>query len=151
MKRYTEEERQVWEEKNRALYEYWLSIHPDKTTLPGRQHLDPMDIPVLLPNIWLVDVVQDPLRFRFRLFGTAHYAAMDRDCTGMWIDEAFPDFTRSGFDQDYINIVETKLPSYRKGSASYHIPNYKTIERIMLPLAENGTDVDMILALTVYF
>ncbi|WP_179188587.1 PAS domain-containing protein [Kiloniella majae] len=148
---YSKQERLAWDAKNRALYEYWLSIHPDSDTLPGRQHLDPIDIPSLLPNVWLVDVVKDPVRFRFRLFGTAHYGAMDRDCTGMWIDEAFPSFLGSEVYSDYINLIENGVPSYRKGPASFHIPNYKTIERIMLPLAENGTDVNMILALTVYF
>ena len=53
-----------------ALYEYWKSITPDPGRLPGRQHLDPADIPTLLPNIWLLDVLEAPLRFRYRLIGT---------------------------------------------------------------------------------
>src|SRR5690348_8213244 len=39
----------------RELYEYWRSRHPAEGVLPGRQHFDPVDVPKLLPWIWLVD------------------------------------------------------------------------------------------------
>ena len=54
-----------------ALYDYWRSKAPADGTLPGRKHIDPLDIPTLLPHIWLVDVVDAPRRFRVRLLGTA--------------------------------------------------------------------------------
>src|SRR3546814_18827524 len=56
--------------KIKALLAYWQSIHPAGGGLPGRRHLDPVDIPELLPNIWMIDVKRGPLRFRFRLVGT---------------------------------------------------------------------------------
>ncbi|MGD1876654.1 MAG: hypothetical protein ACFB13_04040 [Kiloniellaceae bacterium] len=53
--------------KIKALFDYWQSIHPaarpggsgDEASLPGRQHLDPIDIPELLPNIWMIDVTHE--------------------------------------------------------------------------------------------
>ena len=39
-----------------APYDYWLKAAPTTGVLPGRQHIDPIDIPSLLENIWLVDV-----------------------------------------------------------------------------------------------
>src|SRR3546814_6108920 len=56
--------------KIKALYDYWQSIRPNDLALPGRRHFDPLDIPELLPNIQMLDVKRDPLRFRFRLIGT---------------------------------------------------------------------------------
>ncbi|MFD2203981.1 PAS domain-containing protein [Kiloniella antarctica] len=150
MSLYSQDGLKEWGEKTRALYEYWLSIHPSDTSLPGRQHLDPVDIPNLLPNVWLVDIFQDPIRFKFRLFGTAHVEAMKHDYTGRWIDEVYPNFLASSTYPDYMNLAENAQPSYRIGPASFHIPDYKSIERVMLPLAHNGKSVDMILALTVY-
>ncbi len=112
--------------------------------------MDPIDIPQLLPNVWLVDISHNPFRFKFRLFGTAHVEAMKHDYTGRWIDEVYPDFTSSDTYSDYIHLAKKARPSHRCGAASFHIPDYKSIERIMLPLAQNGIDVDMMLALTVY-
>ena len=42
-----------------AAFAYWRGIRPDDAALPGRQHLDPLHIPHLLPHIWLVDVLRD--------------------------------------------------------------------------------------------
>ncbi|MEH6630445.1 MAG: PAS domain-containing protein [Halopseudomonas aestusnigri] len=150
MSLYSQDELKMWDTKTRALYEYWLSIHPSENMLPGRQHMDPIDIPQLLSNVWLVDIARNPVRFKFRLFGTAHAIAMEQDHTGDWIDEVYPDFTLSSTFPDYMKLYENGIPSHRRGPASFHIPDYKMIERIMLPLARNGSDVDMILALTVY-
>ncbi len=147
---YSQSELESWGEKNRALYEYWASIHPAENVLPGRQHVDPIDIPQLLPNIWLVDIFHNPTRFKFRLFGTAHVEAMKHDYTGRWIDEVYPDFSSSKTYSNYVDLAVKGQVSHRSGPASFHIPDYKTIERIMLPLAQNGKDVDMMLALTVY-
>ena len=52
------------------LHRYWRDVAPPGM-LPGRQHIDPVDIPKLLANIWLLDVVGEPVRFRFRLIGDA--------------------------------------------------------------------------------
>ena len=73
--------------KIRALYAYWQAIHPEPDRLPGRQHLDPLDIPELLANIWMADVQREPLRFRFRLVGTEIVKFTGRDSPGRWLDK----------------------------------------------------------------
>ncbi len=134
----------------RRLYEHWQAIHPDQG-LPGRQHFDPLQVPQLLSWIWLVDVHREPLRFKFRLYGTQHIPPSGGDHTGKWIDEAYPNFVTSDVYADYVLVAEQGVPSYRKGNASYHAPEYKELERVMLPLATDGQTVDMIMAITVYF
>ena len=42
-----------------AIYEYWRSKAPGDGLLPARRHIDPTEIALLLPNVWLVDVVDD--------------------------------------------------------------------------------------------
>jgi hypothetical protein len=138
-----------WNEKVRQLYEHWLAIHPSNG-LPGRQHFDPLRVPQLLPWIWVVDVVRQPLRFKFRVYGTQHVDVSGGDHTGKWIDEAYPNFVASNVYADYVRVAEQAAVSYRKGRASYHAPDYKYLERIMLPLAKDGVTPDMILAITVY-
>ena len=139
-----------WHRYILRLYRYWRSIHPNGGGLPSRRDLDPLDLADILPWIWMVDIQREPLRFKFRLMGTEHVHAIGFDPTGMWIDEAFPDFLTGPGYPDYRYLAEEAAPSYRKGPAHYHVSDYKIIERIMLPLAGNGSDCGIILAATVY-
>lgn len=134
--------------KIRQIVAYWEAKHPAESVLPGRQHLDPVDIPQLLPNVWLVDVARNPYRFRFRLLGTAVVEYAGEDNTGKWFDEAMPDFDPRVF----VDLVETGEPSWQR-SASRMRPykEYRELERVRLPLARDGRTVDMILCLTVFF
>jgi hypothetical protein len=134
--------------KVRAIYDYWRSVHPKGGGLPGRQHIDPVDIPLLLPNIWLIDVYRNPYRFRFRLVGTLVVDYAGEDNTGKWFDERWPDFDASVF----IDVVETGEPSWARGRSKMRPEkNYYELERVRFPLATDGKTVDMILSLTVFF
>src|SRR5579863_3722015 len=79
-----------WYPKTRKLLEYWHSMRPAPGLLPGRQHFDPLDIPGLMPNIFMLDRFPDSGRLRYRLVGTRVVEAMLRDLTGKWYDEAHP-------------------------------------------------------------
>ena len=134
--------------KVRALFDYWRSVHPREGGLPGRQHIDPIDIPHLLPNVWLIDVKRNPYRFRFRLVGTLIVNYAGEDNTGKWFDERLPDFDPSVF----IDVVETGKPSWSRGRSKMRPEkDYYELERVRLPLASDGRTVDMILSLTVFF
>lgn len=135
----------------RRLYDYWLSVHPPGGGLPGRQHIDPCDIAPLLRWIWMMDVHREPLRFRYRLLGTEQVSAMGRDFTGRWIDEAHEQFVSSVSHAQYVTSVERGEIGYLKGSPPYHVTkDFVQVERLLVPLARNGGDVDILLAITVY-
>lgn len=141
-----------WHPLIRSVHDYWQAKRPAPGRLPGRQHLDPIDIPVLLPWLWLFDVQRQPVRYRVRLLGTKHYEQMHCDPTGRWVDEAFPQFTRQSTYPDYLAVGVEGGISYRKGPPAYHVDSEcKLLERIMLPLARDGVTTDMILGLTLYF
>lgn len=139
-----------WDDRLRTLYDYWQALHKDDGGLPSREDFDPLNVFRVLPWVWMVDVQRDPLRFKFRLMGTENVTAMGHDPTGMWIDDAYPGFTASESYPDYVKLAEENTPSYRIGPAHYHVPDYKTIERIMLPLVDADNRCDVILAATVY-
>ena len=137
--------------KIRALYDYWLSIRPADAPLPGRRHLDPLDIPELLPNIWMVDVVRDPLRFRFRLIGTEIVKFAGRDLTGSWLHEVVEGYEGSEAFRFHQRAVETGRPGYRRGGLLFDPSNTGlTAERLYLPLAQDGRTVDILLIMTMY-
>lgn len=133
------------------LYRYWLSIHPARGVLPGRQHLDPVAVPKLLPWLWLVEFERQPLRFRYRLMGTEHVAALGRDATGKWLDEVHPRFKSSSGYSQFIAAAEHGEVGFHKGSRINHRKDScMSTERLVLPLGRNGRDVDLLLGITVF-
>ena len=131
----------------RAIAEYWRSIHP-VTGLPGRQHFDPVDIPHLLSYLRLIDVQGPPMRFRIRLMGTKLVESFDQDHTGKFYDEVFEGFERTPLFEEFRAVADTREPHWRKGDHRLNpMRDYILIERVTLPLAEDGENVDMLLML----
>jgi hypothetical protein len=136
----------------RQLYEHWLGLRPGPGILPGRQHFDPVVLPVsVLPFLWLADIERTPLRFRYRLLGTEQVRVFGRDYTGHWIDEAHPDFVGSAAYDQFVAAAERGEVGYRCGNPLIIPPkDYRSMERLILPLARDGRAVDMLLAISVY-
>jgi hypothetical protein len=148
---YSEQPPESADPRVRQLYAYWLGIHPEGGGLPGRQHVDATAIPNLLPHLWLVDIETEPLRFRYRLFGTEHVNVIGSDLTGRWIDEAHPSFLSSTAYPQFVAAAECGVSGYRSGPTNIILPKeYLTMERLILPLARDGKRVDMLLAISVY-
>lgn len=141
---------ELWHPVVRGVYEYWLSICP-ASGLPGRQHVDPAAIPRLLPYVFLIDVERAPLRFRYRLVGTAYIELMGRDLTGCYLDEVHPTFDGE-VREHYTAAVEQRQPVYRRGQVMFAVEarRFLGMERIIVPLARDGATVDMVLGGIVY-
>ena len=135
----------------RVFVDYWRSVRP-ADGLPGRQHIDPAEITAMLPGVWLVDVATVPLRFRYRLVGSKLVEFFGHDPTGRWLDEVFDLFPKSATNEDFKSIVAERRGLWRRGKPRLvYEKEFKLLERIFLPLAANGTDVDMLFCLTVIF
>jgi hypothetical protein len=135
-----------------ALHAYWQKIAPGRGLLPGRQHVDPAAIPSLLPNLWLFDVLREPMRFRFRLIGTA----IDRrGLPAKPGDFLEPLLAKSGAPQrveDFERVAnERRLLWYRRRPVIRHDRELAELEGMLLPLASDGVAVDMIMGLTVFY
>lgn len=140
-----------WHPKVSAIHETWLRLRNDGL-LPGRADFDPVSVPALLPNIWLIDVQAEPLRFRFRLAGTAIVFTLGHELRGRWLDECFGGFESSVFAEDLKASVLDGKPRHYRGSSSVRFArDVAAVERIVLPLAGDGRKVDMLLGLTVFF
>ncbi len=72
--------------KIRELFTYWRSKWQDGRP-PSRQEIDPVDMRAYLANINMGDIERNPLRFRYRVFGTMHAEFARIDCTGLYMDE----------------------------------------------------------------
>lgn len=138
-------------------YDYWRSLWPAATLLPGRQHIDPISVPALLPHLWLLDVVRTdasgPFRLRYRLVGSHVELGFGHPKTGRWFDEVEPAFAKdAAMRAPYDAAVLRHEPSYRKGKPRFAFNSgAASLERLLLPLAGNGADVDMLLGFTVFY
>lgn len=131
-------------EKIREMIAYWHAIHPAEG-LPGRQHFDPIDIPRLLPNLRMVDVEGRPPRFKTRLMGTVLLDFFGEEHTGHYFDDLYPKFKQSKTYQDLYDVVANRRPNWRRGEPGLvYEKDFVTVERVYLPLAEDGSTVDMI-------
>jgi len=131
-----------------AIYDYWRSKAPAGGLLPSRRHIDPAEISRLLPNVWLVDVVDDVRRFRVRLIGTALVDAGIPLRVGDFIfDRLMPELRHTL--QEFESVVRTREPLWYRGPVNLRHDTYvHEIERIFLPLAADGRHVDMLLCLS---
>lgn len=127
-----------------ALYEYWLAKHRSGR-LPSRDDLDPRDIRDVLPIVFLVDVVREPLRFRFRLVGTEFAAKYGRDFTGEFLDDLVEPSEIDDAASDFASCVadRTCIRTHRRwqNDSGY----YWYFERILLPLVDDAGGVNMLL------
>lgn len=134
----------------KSMIDYWLRIGP-ADSLPGRQHFDPVDIWDLIQNVWMVDVRDSPPRFRYRVAGTKVVDYIGQEPTGKTMDEVFPHFHNTETSKDLLRVLAEKSPRWRRGPPTLRSDkNFKIVEQVSLPLAADGSTVDIVLNLTVY-
>ncbi len=134
-----------------TLYDYWRSITPTGRMLPGRQHVNPADITEVLGRIALVDVSIEGGKydFRYRLWGSVMTEIVGQDCTGKSIKDLFPPEKLSLVQKAFESVVETACPHYWEVAWGVEKRDYIGYKRLLLPLAEDGENVNMILGMIV--
>lgn len=137
-----------------ALTAYWESRRPAPDTLPGRRHLSPADVAGLglgiLRHLWLLDVERAPLRFRLRLIGSALKAAGSPGNPGSYVHEHDGGGELTATLE---RMCADRRPAHKRGRPTMpHDPEVGlvSLENVLLPLATDGTTVDMIMGCTVY-
>ena len=126
------------------LNDYLVSRAPEGK-LPGRQHIDPTDIPGLLSVISFVEVERDTgdIKLRFRLVGTTCTEAFGHDLTGHYLDGNHATRCGDAIVEQMMEIIEHRQPGYGDLSVSLEGREHAGYQRVYFPLARNGTDVDM--------
>lgn len=134
-----------WHPLARQLHVYWLSKSP-LGRLPGREHIDPLEMRYLLPHLLLVDVVGNDAgpRFRFRVCGTRNVERLGTDDTGKWFEEAFEGDGLVEIQRAYAACVESREPQYDSVNARFVGKEYVNYSRLICPLAADGETIDMV-------
>lgn len=131
---------------------HWRELAPGPGLLPGRQHFEPMRVPKLLPNLWLLDVVAGtPRRFRYRLLGTRLVEAGIPGRPGEFIDEPGPHADAAAVRRLFEAVADGREPNWSIGRPILrHSTFVERIERVSMPMAADGHTVDLILNLTLF-
>lgn len=133
----------------------WESLAAAKGRYPARNEIDPIALGVkLLPNVFLVDVVDTPgqtaPRFRYRLLGQA---IIDREPTraGDFVDEIGAMADIVAIEHHYIGALEGKV-WIRDASLAWSDPRggYLRYRVMMLPLSDDGETVTHLIGLALY-
>jgi len=86
-------------------------------------------------------------RARAATAGSAVYG----DHTGRWLDEIFPHLPGSAVWDDYLGLVNHARPSYYRGKPRLgNSPDIEAVERLTVPLARDGRQVDMLLSVIIH-
>ena len=72
--------------------------------------------------------------------------------TGGWVGDRLSGTRLSGVHSYLMDVVESKRPNWRSGKSLIRFEkDYAELERLYLPMAEDGVTVDMILAITIFY
>ena len=113
--------------------------------MPSPIDIDPVEIPALVPYVMLIDVVGEPLDFRYRLIGAAARSIMRRDYTGLFFSEIAGKGDGSVLWQGCAAVVRDKQPISLSPPYAGHESALKDCENVMLPLSDDRVAVTMIL------
>lgn len=131
------------------LVAYWRHLVP--AGLPGRQHVDPVMIgSTLLPHVFLADVLDGGSRFRWRLIGTHIVNHAASDDTGRDLDATVSPAMRETIIGHYRETISTCRPICHRSEFIGRDRRVYRYDRVLMPLAADGSAVDMILGGAVF-
>ena len=136
--------------KLNRLYDYWAGkTSPGR--LPARADIDPLEMREWLGNLLLIEVAGK--EFRYRLYGTEFVERFGREMTGRTIAE-LPAAQHRLLEAEYESACRAAHPIARIYTAQFEPsgpllpgerPPTNSWERLVLPLASDGTTIDMLL------
>ncbi len=136
-------EADIHDENLRRVLRYWNEKRGTRAC-PSRSDIDALDLHYVLGSIVLIDVLHDPLRFRYRLHGTRIVERDQCDMTGKFLEEyPKPEF-RNFLKRAWIKLVETAKPTHEFYDQMVD-DRVRQFEVIRLPLSTDGKTIDMIL------
>lgn len=126
-----------WSEA-RFLFNLWKQKSYDNN-LPARSDFTPMELKSILTNIVLLDIKHNPVNVSIRLMGSFITNIMKADTTGENLQNMADRYTW---------VIENKKPYYLSKVVPEWAPvDYRDYNILVLPLAEDGINIDMAMAL----
>jgi hypothetical protein len=125
-------------------FDYWQAKCGARA-MPRRRDIDPVDIPRLLPNVQITELIDGGARIRYRLVGTAIVNAYGAELTGKHFDQVFSGSRLEHVQANYRTIRIEKRPLL---VCSRYVSARNAdlfCARLVMPLSEDGVDVNQCL------
>jgi hypothetical protein len=131
-----------------AMGRYWRSRIQPGQSVPHRDDLDPLlDVPHLVPYVFLADALNGGEDFRIRLCGTRIADILGRDSTGL----TFSQLTSGPYLQALLDlhraVLEIAEPIYSRTSYEQEDGTPVWVERLTMPLRSATLAPSMVMAL----
>ena len=121
---------------------FWKEIRGAQR-LPCWADFSPEQLGFILGQITVVDVLRDPLNFRYRLIGTRIEEAGRRGDQGKTLDQVEPASYRDMMGQTFGQVVELGQPLCHHVSYFHH-QNLVSFEQLILPISRTGPEVEVL-------
>lgn len=106
--------------------------------MPAREDIDPIDLGApLLPLIYMVDVIEKPRDFRYRVVGTDIAANTLTDHTGRLLSEIADVGTQGVLTEIYGQVCETCRPSVDLIAYMTTAGNARVYENVLAPVGDD--------------
>lgn len=132
------------DEALRDLTNYWRSIGEGRP-VPLRRSFEPMSIPLLLPDVCMIELTQPERRFRYRLIGTRVAEKAGFDATGRFLDELGCGTTITFVIKLLQRCADLRQPVASLSSFGSGERAHLVVRRVFLPLTLGRGSVDQIL------
>ncbi len=129
----------VRSQRIRKLNAYWQAKAGGR--VPSRSVIDPVDVRELLPNLMMIDVVDEPPRFRYRLVGTRVVQYTGFDFTGRCLDEMIFQ-GRDFMEQCYRVMLAERRPIFGHYAWLVRSRHFGQCEFGLFPLSDDGVTVN---------
>lgn len=129
-------------------YAYWDAARGGRE-MPGRVDIDPEDIKDILPYVLLVDVIAEPLDFRFRVAGTDVVQRFGEEITAKRLGEIDLDGKFASIFAEYRQTVDRRKPALFSESFLRDDKRFVSYSRLLCPLSKDGERVDMLFGVQV--
>jgi hypothetical protein len=128
-----------WEERRRG------------RAFPSRADFRPEELNYILGNLSLLDVLHDPLRFRYRVHATNLAQRIGMEFTGKWVDEIPNPIHADGARTHFTEVIERRTPIVYRRRHEFVTDNLPhDCEILALPLAGDGRTIDMLMSAFVW-
>jgi hypothetical protein len=117
-----------------SLIEHWVSISPPEDQLKFPE-FDPIDIPSLLPNIYLLEKIED--RLKYRVSGENVNSLFGWQNTGKFLDEVVPPHLYKIVRPYFFEVLEGSVAIFG-GMIVHSNKEYLEFERVLMPVRRKG-------------
>jgi hypothetical protein len=134
----------------RSLYDYWHALGVAAGGLPSVQAFDPLHLPKLIPNLWILEVAPDTHRFRMRLAGENINVIYRRNIGGQYFSDVFQPAEIARMVERYGRALNEPSIVCATGAVYALAGRFSQGERIALPMLGRTGLTDTMLGATVY-